>query len=186
MNFASMTDTASLHECIREGIAFHHAGLDASDRRLVEQAFGSGSISCLCATSTLAMGVNLPSHLVGKSSLLYLGWHHLGQCMLISLHTLLESLSCQRYIGISWREWGSSRHWYWHIATDDWEGWSSWVRYKRNRRDHDRYSIKDTIREYVSGVSCVIDQQISPLNARFTNNFASSKNILDLKLLKVT
>ena len=72
MNFASMTDTASLHECIREGIAFHHAGLDASDRRLVEQAFGSGSISCLCATSTLAMGVNLPSHLVGKSSLLYL------------------------------------------------------------------------------------------------------------------
>ncbi|KAL7427055.1 hypothetical protein ACHAXH_000542, partial [Discostella pseudostelligera] len=48
-NFSGMTETSSLHQCIRKGIAFHHAGLDASDRRLVEQAFGSGSISCLCA-----------------------------------------------------------------------------------------------------------------------------------------
>ncbi|KAL7539117.1 hypothetical protein ACHAXR_010579 [Thalassiosira sp. AJA248-18] len=64
INFSGKTDTASLHRCIRKGIAFHHAGLDASDRRLVEEAFGSGSIFCLCATSTLAMGVNLPSHLV--------------------------------------------------------------------------------------------------------------------------
>ena len=64
MNFSSKTNTAILHRCLRKGIAFHHAGLDASDRRLVEEAFGSGAISCLCATSTLAMGVNLPSHLV--------------------------------------------------------------------------------------------------------------------------
>jgi len=63
-NFAGRTDSAALHRCIRKGMAFHHAGLDASDRRLVEEAFGSGVISCLCATSTLAMGVNLPSHLV--------------------------------------------------------------------------------------------------------------------------
>ena len=27
---------------------------------------GSGSVSCLSATSTLALDVNLPSHLVGK------------------------------------------------------------------------------------------------------------------------
>jgi len=64
VDFSGKTNTPSLHRCIRKGIAFHHAGLDASDRRLVEEAFGSGSISCLCATSTLAMGVNLPSHLV--------------------------------------------------------------------------------------------------------------------------
>lgn len=63
--YSSKTDNASLHRCIRKGIAFHHAGLDPSDRRLVEEAFGSGSISCLAATSTLSMGVNLPSHLVG-------------------------------------------------------------------------------------------------------------------------
>ena len=64
INFASKTDTASLQRCLRRGIAYHHAGVDPFDRRLVEEAFGSGSISCLCATSTLAMGVNLPSHLV--------------------------------------------------------------------------------------------------------------------------
>ena len=63
-NFAGKADSAALHRCIRKGMAFHHAGLDASDRRLVEEAFVQGVISCLCATSTLAMGVNLPSHLV--------------------------------------------------------------------------------------------------------------------------
>ena len=62
--YAGKTDTASLQRCIRKGIAFHHAGLELYDRRLVEEAFGKGYISCLCATSTLAMGVNLPSHLV--------------------------------------------------------------------------------------------------------------------------
>ena len=65
LNYSSKTDNVSLHQCIRKGIAFHHAGLDPSDRRLVEEAFGSGFISCLAATSTLSMGVNLPSHLVG-------------------------------------------------------------------------------------------------------------------------
>mmetsp|Transcript_28841 Transcript_28841/g.83691 ORF Transcript_28841/g.83691 Transcript_28841/m.83691 type:complete len:82 (-) Transcript_28841:2528-2773(-) len=38
--------------------------MEAQDRRLVEQAFSSGMISALCATSTLAMGVNLPAHQV--------------------------------------------------------------------------------------------------------------------------
>jgi len=62
--FAGQTNTASLQMCLLRGIAFHHAGLDASDRRVVEEAFTSGSLFCLCATSTLAMGVNLPAFLV--------------------------------------------------------------------------------------------------------------------------
>jgi len=45
-------------------VAYHHAGLIASDRKTVEQAFANGLVRYLCATSTLAMGVNLPSHLV--------------------------------------------------------------------------------------------------------------------------
>ncbi|KAL9182447.1 hypothetical protein ACHAXT_013099 [Thalassiosira profunda] len=64
LEYANKTDLAALQRCLRKGVAFHNAGLEASDRRLVEEAFGSGRISCLCATSTLAMGVNLPSHLV--------------------------------------------------------------------------------------------------------------------------
>jgi len=62
--FAGQTNTASLHMCLLRGIAYHHAGLDASDRRTVEEAFLSGALFCLCATSTLAMGVNLPAFLV--------------------------------------------------------------------------------------------------------------------------
>lgn len=53
-----------LKNCISKGTAYHHAGMEASDRQVVEQAFATGAIRCLCATSTLAMGVNLPAHLV--------------------------------------------------------------------------------------------------------------------------
>ncbi|KAK4053120.1 ATP-dependent DNA helicase MER3 [Microbotryomycetes sp. JL201] len=46
------------------GIAFHHAGMELSDRRLVEQKFAASEISIVCATSTLAVGVNLPARMV--------------------------------------------------------------------------------------------------------------------------
>lgn len=46
------------------GVAFHHAGLDPADRHTVENGFLQGDISIICCTSTLAVGVNLPCHLV--------------------------------------------------------------------------------------------------------------------------
>jgi ATP-dependent DNA helicase HFM1/MER3 len=46
------------------GVAFHHAGLETKDRTLVERLFLEGSLSVICCTSTLAVGVNLPTHLV--------------------------------------------------------------------------------------------------------------------------
>ncbi|RAH84441.1 P-loop containing nucleoside triphosphate hydrolase protein [Aspergillus japonicus CBS 114.51] len=55
---------ADLEGILTAGVAFHHAGLDSEDRRTVETGFLQGHISIICCTSTLAVGVNLPCHLV--------------------------------------------------------------------------------------------------------------------------
>lgn len=53
-----------LDEFSEYGIAFHHGGLNLEDRRKVETAFRAGKIMIIVATSTLAVGVNLPAHTV--------------------------------------------------------------------------------------------------------------------------
>ena len=61
---AQRASTKALGDLIRLGVAFHHAGLKPEDRELVEGLFASQQLSVLCATCTLAVGVNLPAHLV--------------------------------------------------------------------------------------------------------------------------
>lgn len=50
--------------CVRQGTAFHHAGLMAKQRKLIENAFKDRKIKILTATPSLAMGINLPAHTV--------------------------------------------------------------------------------------------------------------------------
>lgn len=63
-SIASRTKVLKLQRVIYAGIAYHHAGLEIADRALVQKAFTEGRIRVLCATSTLAMGVNYPARLV--------------------------------------------------------------------------------------------------------------------------
>jgi activating signal cointegrator complex subunit 3 len=62
-HIASAADP-SLKQTLQFGIGLHHAGLCDSDRKLVESLFFGCKIGVLCATATLAWGVNLPAHLV--------------------------------------------------------------------------------------------------------------------------
>ena len=51
-----------LSGCISKGIAFHHAGLTHSQRIMIEDNFRNGLVKVICATPTLAMGVDLPAY----------------------------------------------------------------------------------------------------------------------------
>lgn len=53
-----------LAECLKNGCAFHHAGLTNEQRRMIEVNFRRGVLKCVAATPTLAAGINLPARRV--------------------------------------------------------------------------------------------------------------------------
>ena len=61
----SDTDTSDdLAAAVEQGAAFHHAGLARDHRQLVEEAFRDRLVKVVCATPTLAAGVNTPARRV--------------------------------------------------------------------------------------------------------------------------
>ncbi|XP_061654278.1 probable ATP-dependent DNA helicase HFM1 isoform X1 [Phyllopteryx taeniolatus] len=72
MTYAQSILDSKLKELVMLGVGYHHAGVEASDRKLIENAFTLGDLPVLFTTRTLAMGVNLPAHLVVvKSTMQY-------------------------------------------------------------------------------------------------------------------
>jgi len=64
---AEQAETAKnreLKELLPYGFGIHHAGLQRSDREMVEDLFADGHIQVLFSTATLAWGVNLPASTV--------------------------------------------------------------------------------------------------------------------------
>lgn len=50
-----------LADCIKNGIAFHHAGLFDKQKEIIEEEFVKGNLLMITATPSLMYGVNLPS-----------------------------------------------------------------------------------------------------------------------------
>ncbi|WP_435185187.1 DEAD/DEAH box helicase [Halobellus sp. EA9] len=62
---AGGTETGRLlAETVESGVGFHHAGLVSEHRALVESGFRDREVKVLCATPTLAAGVNVPARRV--------------------------------------------------------------------------------------------------------------------------
>jgi ATP-dependent DNA helicase HFM1/MER3 len=76
-------DLQAAAEC---GVAFHHAGVDATDRALIETLYLEGELNVICCTSTLAVGVNLPAHLVVIKNTV--GWSNNGAREYVDLEVM--------------------------------------------------------------------------------------------------
>lgn len=60
------TSSATLRGTIAQGVAFHNTDLDREERQVIEEEFrlGASALRVICATPTLAMGVNTPASAV--------------------------------------------------------------------------------------------------------------------------
>uniref|UniRef100_A0A3Q3W1T6 Probable ATP-dependent DNA helicase HFM1 n=1 Tax=Mola mola TaxID=94237 RepID=A0A3Q3W1T6_MOLML len=89
MKYANSIQDCKLRDLVTLGVGYHHAGIDLSDRKLIEKAFTLGDLPALFTTRTLAMGVNLPAHLVViKSTMQYVA----GSCEEYSEADLLQMI----------------------------------------------------------------------------------------------
>ncbi|XP_058487783.1 probable ATP-dependent DNA helicase HFM1 isoform X1 [Solea solea] len=89
LKYANSTLDSKLRDLVMLGVGYHHAGVALSDRKLIEEAFTLGDLPVLFTTRTLAMGVNLPAHLVViKSTMQYVA----GSCEEYSDADLLQMI----------------------------------------------------------------------------------------------
>jgi len=61
---SSAIEREKLGQLIEKGVAFHHAGLSYGARRVIEKGFRARLLKVVCATPTLAAGINMPARRV--------------------------------------------------------------------------------------------------------------------------
>ncbi len=87
-----------LARIIENGAAFHHAGLVAKQRKLVEDAFRSGQLKVLAATSTLAYGMNLPAYRVAiKDTKRFSSGYGMSYLPVIDIHQCMGRAGRPKY-----------------------------------------------------------------------------------------
>ena len=82
-----LTDS-TVRSLVPNGLAYHHAGLNATDRQMVEQLFLQSAIVVLFCTQTLALGVNLPARLVivkGTTAYKDHGWEEYDELEMLQI-----------------------------------------------------------------------------------------------------
>lgn len=77
-----------LAECARKGVVFHHAGLVAKQRELIEENFRSGVIKIICCTPTLALGVDTPAFRTIIKDLKRYGMHGFSYIPVMEYHQM--------------------------------------------------------------------------------------------------
>ena len=85
---ASSLSDPSLQSLLPDGLAFHHAGLNATDRHVVESLFLQSAVQVLFCTQTLALGVNLPARLVvvkGTTAYKESGWEEFDELEMLQI-----------------------------------------------------------------------------------------------------
>jgi helicase len=82
---------------VRDGVAFHHAGLTNEQRSLIERGFRDGLVKVLSATPTLAAGVNIPAWRVIIRDLKRFGRGGMDYLPVLEVHQMAGRAGRPRY-----------------------------------------------------------------------------------------